>query len=1020
MREVAGWLSKTTRPPLAHQSTSSVTTPITELIFYRINAMIMNDMWETTRSTSPVTTPMRRLLKFVLTALVAVLLILVAIPGNIAHAADTTATWNSGSIIYNGNTYSGPADDQTVANLKLPKGTQVYSFVDPAPASSTTGSTTTTGPPRQMHVIFFASDVDSKTASKAKYITYTYVNVSTFKDQSNPSDISIDPQSAGGAAGGASGSASSCQVDGGIGWIVCPVSNFIAKGMDTVFNVLTGFLQVQPLQTGQDTPLLRGWEYMRSIANVAFVIAFLFIIYSQLTSFGMSNYGLRKLLPRLIIAAILVNVSYFICSIAVDISNILGYSIQDIFMNIRNTLVGGNNGWSNGSVMSWSSITSFVLAGGAAGAAGSIALITTLSSFGVGGSVILLLPALVSGLLAVLVALVVLAARQAIIVVLTLIAPLAFVAYLLPNTEKWFEKWRSLFMNMLIIFPAFSVLFGGSQLAGDAIIQTATSINMIILGMLVKVAPLFITPFLMRFSGSMLNGIAKAIQSRGSKVVGSTRTFAKDRAENQRMRRLAIQNPTGRQFLVRNAQRRDHNRRRREGWRNANSAMSDAHWANTLDYSDIDQASRQAGDIKTVGETASNLRYARAKNTNATIRDLDTNIRRAKLEVENAELQSNLNWERSHSAPIMSSKLDHEVLNRQLEAAKAQEARDFEEHFSTPIGHARVPHSLAQLALANRAAVDRARRDARQAIMDTKQANDAKSAAVGEQTLAYAQELKGNQAFAEIAAGITGITTRPNDYQATGILRVQANAQAALAHAVEEAIKNVITSKGEIKDDTGAIKAELQAAIAKHDTISIQAFVDMLANNGAPGLGEIRSLTDDLASSALTNDELMQVKRHITDNAAIRDGAEDVATWARETDRTISAEDIAMGRYKRDIWADMSVDKFVGEKFNTHIAAIHSYTNNGQRMLDPSNPNDAKMLDKFKRIVTNPDIAKTINPDVLQLMKLLVDESDGTLSPADQIAHLKATNIYTDDPTKPSYAYSPHNPGSKNPFGGSW
>lgn len=982
--------------------------------------MIINDMWETARSTSPVVALMRRLLKFVLTAFMAVLLVLTVVPNNIAHAVDNGATWDNGSIVYNGNTYSGPADDQTVANLKLIKGTQVYTYVDPAPASSTTGSTTTTGPPQQMHVIFFASDVDVKTATKAKYITYTYVAVGTFKDQSNPSTISIDPQSGSGAAGSSS-SASSCQVDGGIGWIVCPISNFIAKGMDTVFNVLTGFLQVQPLQTGQDTPLLRGWEYMRSIANVAFVIAFLMIIYSQITGLGLSSYGLRKLLPRLIIAAILVNVSYFICSIAVDISNILGYSIQDIFMNIRNSLVGGANGWNNSDVLSWSSVTSFVLAGGAAGAAGSIALVTTLSTFGVGGSIILLLPALVSGLLAVLVALVVLAARQAIIVVLTLIAPLAFVAYLLPNTEKWFEKWRSLFMNMLIIFPAFSVLFGGSQLAGDAIIQASPpSINVIILGMLVKVAPLFITPFLMRFSGSMLNSIGKAIQSRGSKVVGSTRNFAKDRAENQRMRRLAIQNPTGRQFLVRNAQRRDHNRRRREGWRNANTAMSDAHWANTMDYSDIDQASRQAGDVKTVGETASNLRYARAKNTNATIRDLDTTIRHGKLEVENAELQSNLNWERNHGAPIMASKLDHEVLNRQLEAAKAQEARDFEEHFSTPIGHTRIPHSLAQLALANRAAVDHARRDARQAIMDTKQANDAKSAAIGEQTLAYAQELKSNQAFAEVAAGITGITTRPNDYQATGILRVQANAQAALTRAMEDAIKNVVASRGEIKDDTGAIKTELQAAIAKHDTISIQAFVDMLANNGAPGLGEIRSLTDELASSALTNDELMQVKRHITDNAAIRDGAEDVATWARETDRTISAEDIAMGRYKRDIWADMSVDKFVGEKFNTHIAAIHSYTNNGQRMLDPTNPNDAKMLDKFERIVTNPDIAKTINPDVLEVMKLLVKESGSSLSPADQIAHLKTSNIYTDDSTKPSYAYSPHNPSSKNPFGGSW
>jgi hypothetical protein len=871
-----------------------------------------------------------------------------------------------------------------------------------------------------MHVIFFASDVDVKTASKAKYITYTYVNVSTFKDQSNPTDISIAPQSSSSTAGGTAGSASSCQVDGGIGWIVCPISNFIAKGMDTVFNVLTGFLQVQPLQTGQDTPLLRGWEYMRSIANVAFVIAFLMIIYSQITGLGLSSYGLRKLLPRLIIAAILVNVSYFICSIAVDISNILGYSIQDIFMNIRNTLVGGSNGWSNSDVVSWSSITSFILAGGAAGAAGSIALITTLSSFGVGGSVILLLPALVSGLLAVLVALIVLAARQAIIVVLTLIAPLAFVAYLLPNTEKWFEKWRSLFMNMLIIFPAFSVLFGGSQLAGDAIIQTATSINMIILGMLVKVAPLFITPFLMRFSGSMLSGIAKAIQSRGSKVVGSTRNFAKDRAENQRIRRLAIQNPTSRQFLVRNAQRRDHNRRRREGWRNANSAMSDARWANTLDYSDIDQASRQAGDIKTVGETASNLRYARAKDTNATIRDLDTTIRHGKLEVENAELQSNLNWEQNHNPLIREAPVREQTLNKQIEAAKAIHAQDFEELLGRPDGKlssrlAGIPNILTY------------QQTAKDALQRLRVANNAKDAAIGQQNVAYAQALKDSDPLAQAAAGISGIDASGN-IPDSGMLRVRSAATSVLVKARKDAIQAIIEASEVRPSDNDGLEAKLRTAISDGDNLSIQAYIEMLANNRALGLDKIRKNMDLLRNSRteVSDDNLKQIKDFMANNANILSGAEDLANFARESDRDISVKDIALGRNKpngepyRDIWRDMSASNFAAEKFNTQIVALHRYTNNGARMLNLDDPTDKKVYNMFKAIVGNTDLTKDMNQDVLQVMNMLVDQSDKKLSVAQQREKLKTTNMYTDDPRNLGWQYSPNNPNSKDSFGEPW
>ena len=275
-------------------------------------------MWEATSASSHGVFTARRILSYVLATVVAAFL-WVVFSAPLTHAA-TDANWNGSAITYQGNSYTGPVADSTINDLSLIKDTKAYTYVDPA----------TTGANRQIHVIYFAPGVDTSTATGAKYKTYIYQGPSSFTNPSAPTDISLTPQSASTTTG-----ASSCNVDNGLGWIICPITKTLASGMDWVFKTLAGFLAVRPVQTGQDNVLYRAWTYMRSIANVAFVIAFLIIIYSQLTNIGLNNYSLKKLLPRLIVAAVMVNLSYFICSVAIDISNILGFSLQDIFIQIQ-------------------------------------------------------------------------------------------------------------------------------------------------------------------------------------------------------------------------------------------------------------------------------------------------------------------------------------------------------------------------------------------------------------------------------------------------------------------------------------------------------------------------------------------------------------------------------------------------------------------------------------------------------------------------------------------------------------
>lgn len=286
-----------------------------------------------------------------------------------------------------------------------------------------------------------------------------------------------------------------CGIDG-IGWIICPVLTFVGGITSTVYDFISNdFLQVNIGLVSDSSTTHAAWGIMRSIANVAFVIVFLIIIFSQMTSLGVSNYGVKKLLPRLVIAAILVNLSFFICQIAVDLSNILGSSLNGALSNLV-PASSGSGGDDTGNAAGWTAIVAVVIAAGA------------VAYF----SLAILIPILLGALIAVLMIGLMLIARQAIIVILIVLAPLAFVAFMLPNTQQWFDKWRKLFFGLLLLYPVIAIVFGASKLASNIMStitispgsggDSAELIPIIALG--VAALPLFIVPSLLK---SSLNGI---------------------------------------------------------------------------------------------------------------------------------------------------------------------------------------------------------------------------------------------------------------------------------------------------------------------------------------------------------------------------------------------------------------------------------------------------------------------------------------------------------------------------------
>lgn len=324
---------------------------------------------------------------------------------------------------------------------------------------------------------------------------------------------------------------------GAIGWLICPSSGALSKAVDSIYGAIENFLVINPIPADDSSTIHIVWEYVRNITNIVFIIFLLVVVISHLTGFGINNYGLKRILPRVIIVAILVNLSFLICQIAVDLSNLLGHSLRGFFLSIEEQAI------LSGSIqkieITWSDLVEFVT-----GSATAIGL-----SIALGGGLIAmfwtLLPVLLGAIVSIAIGFITIAMRQALVAVLVMIAPLAFVCFLLPNTEKWFTKWKDNLFRMLVFYPVFSFLFGASHLAGWAIITSSvnekgeTSGFGVLLGLAVQVFPLFFSWSLMKMSGTILGTINQKLHGLTAKPISALNRISQTNKDLAKSKYLA-------------------------------------------------------------------------------------------------------------------------------------------------------------------------------------------------------------------------------------------------------------------------------------------------------------------------------------------------------------------------------------------------------------------------------------------------------------------------------------------------
>ena len=343
-----------------------------------------------------------------------------------------------------------------------------------------------------------------------------------------------------------------------LGWILCPVLDLLDDATKWAYEELVEpALEIEPqLFTGKGDNTRDAWRTFRDIANVFFIILFLVVIFSQLTGVGIDNYGIKKILPKLVVAAVLINLSYIICVIFVDLSNILGNSLRDIFTGLGSqlTIPGSIEGVkvNVGSGILTAIAVLVALIGGVA--------VAITASGGLVAFLVSLLAVALSAIIALFFLFLLLAAREAAIVVLTVLSPLAFACYILPNTQNIFKKWYQLGWRLLMVYPIAGLLIGGGDYVSKLLLSAGAGSEgffSAFVAMIAGIVPIFFIPTVLKQSFALMGGLGAKIaglgKSVGSKVSGDvdksirgSERFKNYQADRERNRKLRYARRTNR------------------------------------------------------------------------------------------------------------------------------------------------------------------------------------------------------------------------------------------------------------------------------------------------------------------------------------------------------------------------------------------------------------------------------------------------------------------------------------------
>ncbi len=260
-----------------------------------------------------------------------------------------------------------------------------------------------------------------------------------------------------------------------------------------------------------DNTIYKIWSSFRIYGDIFLVIVLLVIVFGESIGGGLiDSYTAKKVLPRLLAAAILINLSIYIVALAVDITNVVGGGLGQL---ITAPLQG------NGAFK----IQPDGVTQGAIAAFGATGLLVGGFALGVTGIALLMVGLIITGAIAMVGIFVTLILRQTIIMALLLISPVAFALWCLPNTQQWFKRWWDTLFQMLLVYPMIVVLFAVADVMSYVTQHNGSGgVLSSIVAFMLLIIPLYLVPFTLRSSNRMLGAIHGAVSNVGRQINAAT------------------------------------------------------------------------------------------------------------------------------------------------------------------------------------------------------------------------------------------------------------------------------------------------------------------------------------------------------------------------------------------------------------------------------------------------------------------------------------------------------------------
>ena len=376
-----------------------------------------------------------------------------------------------------------------------------------------------------------------------------YFDASKCHVDSGPKNITIAGQfgkAASGGAGTVTAEGDSCQLDSGgfsLAWFMCPLlaaANDLVNGSSGNGGLLGMFEGQLSFNVNRDLGVVGGggnqvqttWSLIKNIASAALVIIMLLMVFSQAISAGpFDAYTIRKILPRLVAAVILMQLSWYIVAFFVDLVDDIGKSLFDILY----APFGGSSKLDLGSLLAHANIGT-----------GQTIIIDFVALVGTVVLGLASLPAVLflafSAVVALLAALIVLIFRKIIIIFCLIFAPLAILAWILPGTQRYWKLWYDNFLKVLMMFPLIVGLIAAGHIFAFVVGTqgNGTFLNLIFV-MVGVFGPLFVLPKTFKWGGQAMSMAGGAIHSVGARIQKSSEEPIKNWTKRQAQGRFAKQ-----------------------------------------------------------------------------------------------------------------------------------------------------------------------------------------------------------------------------------------------------------------------------------------------------------------------------------------------------------------------------------------------------------------------------------------------------------------------------------------------